>query len=398
MARLSPELVERAPLHESGDARLAVEIRHAFVATEPMDAPETLLESVSPNGNVCAFVEQDGRVGHFYLRGDDKERFGLKSCWVRNLGPAPEQLDVAGMRAGVPPLLPRAYCAHPQGATPLAREKLTVIWSEEGDAAALCEDGESLAIIPTWSGEKGFDGYARDCVAQSPLCWPLTTPGNRALLERYERAAVYWREWSSETVWVPFQERMCELLERQVGPRSNYYAIDGGQWPPKALLRVPSREQVRLLTLGVALRPMPKVEMHYDDPAPYRRIELATSLPASLDENGVRRVAAYISGQTTLPWDHHTFLGDGHTLPADAFAELSGGRLPFALLQARPAGVPDLSVPSFRGDPITYLWLTPIGAREQRFAEEHGSAAIADKLCAARFDAAQIFARAELRV
>ncbi|MFC1854106.1 hypothetical protein ACFL27_28315 [candidate division CSSED10-310 bacterium] len=31
--------------------------------------PETIIEDVSPNGNIQAFVEQDDRVTHFYLWG-----------------------------------------------------------------------------------------------------------------------------------------------------------------------------------------------------------------------------------------------------------------------------------------------------------------------------------------
>lgn len=363
-----------------------------------MDDFELLLESISPNGDVIAAVEQDERACHFYLKGNDTSGFGVKSCWVRNLQPAPEQLDVAGMREGVSPMLPRRNCAHPEGAPPLVAANLEVVWSEEGDAAALFEAGEMLAVIPTWSGEKGFSGFARDCIEESPLCWPLGSPAENVQHERYRRAAECWRDWSNGDVWDAFQDRMCSVLERLVGKHSNYYAIDGGAWPPKALLRVPADDDVLLMTIGVSLRPMPRVEMHYKEPSPHRRIELATCVARSIPDAAIKRIASYISAQTALPWCNHTFLGDGHTLPADIFAELSNGVLSFALLQARPSGAPDLPVPPFRGDPITYLWMTPISAREQAFAEEHGSSALAKKLAASGYDWRHIFTRPELRL
>jgi hypothetical protein len=359
---------------------------------------EVLLESMSPNGDVLAVVERDERACHFYLKGDDASGFGLKSCWVRNFRPAPEELDVAGMRAGLPPMLPRRNCAHPQGAPPLAAANLEVVWSEEGDAAALFEADEILAVIPTWSGEKGFSGYARDCIEESTICWPLGSPAENVQHERYRRAAECWRAWSNGGVWEAFRDRMCNVLEGLVGKNSNYYAIDGGAWPPKALLRVPTAEDVLLLTVGVSLRPMPRVEMHYEDPSPHRRIELAMCLSRSVPDAAIKRIASYISAQTTLPWANHTFLGDGHTFPPDIFGELSDGRLSFALLQDRPSGAPDLPVPPFRGDPITYLWMTPISAREQTFAEKNGSSALMKKLAQTGSDWRHAFTRSELRV
>ena len=45
-----------------------------------------VLSSISPNGNVEAYVEQDERVVHFYLHGAPDTGFPVKSCWVRKSG------------------------------------------------------------------------------------------------------------------------------------------------------------------------------------------------------------------------------------------------------------------------------------------------------------------------
>jgi hypothetical protein len=140
-----------------------------------MSEPEVLLHDVSPHGNLEAVVEQDHRVAHLYLRATENEDFGLKTCWVRNLAAAPDALDVAGMREGMAPMLPKEHCAYPQGQPPLDADRLRLLWLPEGDGVVLLEDDEMLAIIPGWSGYKGFEGYARDCVGTGPLCWKLET-------------------------------------------------------------------------------------------------------------------------------------------------------------------------------------------------------------------------------
>ncbi len=343
-----------------------------------MSAPMVLLETVSPNGGVLAVVEQDADTCYFYLKGDDPD-FGIKSCWVRNLRTAPEQIDVARMREGIPPMLPRGVCRHPAGAPPLSGEKLKIVWSEEGDSAALEDEAGLLAIIPLWSGRDGFSGYARDCVGETPLCWALGTAETNVQFERFRRAAEFWHSWDGK-VWPAFQSAGCVAVTRALGVYSNYYAIDGGNWPPKALLRIPRNADVLLVTVGVALRPQPGAELHYEDPSPHRRIELGAVVDAAVGDAAVKRVASYLSAQSCYPWERHTFFGDGHTMPADVFAELSGGRLSFALFLAKPPGVPAVNFPSFRGDPVTLLWMIPISAKEQLFAEEHASAALVARL------------------
>jgi hypothetical protein len=346
-----------------------------------MSKSECLLEDWSPNGNVFALVEQDEATCYFYLHDNQRADFGVKSCWVRNLGPAPDTLNVSAMRDGVQPALPARFCRHREGTAPLRSENLSVIWAEEGDAAALRENREILAIIPCWSGRNGFHGYARDCNGESPLCWELGSPDTNAQFERYGRASEFWKSWDQAPgPWPAFRDQLCDAVERHFGKHSNYYAIDGGKWPPKALLRMPQTETTILVTIGMSLRPQPAIELYFENPCPHRRVELAISLHTSVAEEGIKRIASYLSGQSGYPWAFHTFFGNGHTLPADAFAAVSEGAFPFALLQHQPGAECPIDLPPFRGDPVNLLWLTPISRREQKYAEENGSAQLAHKL------------------
>jgi hypothetical protein len=348
-------------------------------------APETLIEEVSPNGNIQAFVEQDDRVAHFYLWGGPESEFGTRSCWVRNLRPAYEDQTqtVMDMRAGMPPMLDKCSCMHPEGAEPLVAERLRIVWFEEGDAASLLEDGEVLAVIPSWSGYKEFSGYARDCVRTTPICWPLAD-AFETMQARIAAAEEYWASWGDDNApWSQMKGTLLSAYE-PLGHYSNYYAIDGEKWPPKAMLRVGLDDGIVLVTLGVSLRPQPGVESAFDEPSLHRRIELGVCLgpPYTTDQDAMQ-MARYVSAQSNLPWANFTWLGDGHTIPCDSLPGKEKSGFTSVLLCASPPGCPELLMPTYRGDYIRMLWLVPITDSERAFAIKHSSSALADRLWAA---------------
>lgn len=278
---------------------------------------DVLLEEVGPNGNIQAVVEADDRVCYFYLFSAPETNLGMKAVWVRNLARASDSLDVEGMRAGHPPQNPAAYCRHPGGMPRPDEERLSVTWLPEGNGAALYEGDELLAIIPPWSGAKGFSGYARDSIGDGPVAWEIG-PDN-VLIERFQQAQTYWSKWDEEDLWPSIQAAIMEPIEAAIGRHSNYYAIDGGEWPPKALIRLPHKESIVLVTIGVSARPQPNVEMSTDHPEMWRRIEFGVVLPEHWPNEAINRFASYLSGQSNLPWNNCTWLGPGHTLPCDSW-------------------------------------------------------------------------------
>jgi hypothetical protein len=345
------------------------------------EADTVLTESTSPNGNVHALVEQYDDCCYLYLHSAPETELPLRSCWVRNLVPAPQVLDVARMRAGNAPMLPAGACAHPQGAARLRRDDLEIIWLEEGDAAALLERGEILAIVPVWAGVEGFEGYARDCTAQGPLCWPLGDASTNVLFDRVARARQWWASWDQENPWRAVQDGNIEALERALGKHTNYDAIDGGNWPPKAMLRFKVDGGVAVATCGVGIRPQPTVEMTVEDPSGLRRIELGMAVDDATFAACGEGVTGYISGQTGLPWHRHTWLGEGHTIPCDAFAKSpADSSFNAILLTGCPRGAPAVALPSFRGDPVNLLWAVPITQPERDYAMAKGSAALLERL------------------
>ena len=148
---------------------------------------EVLLDEVSPLGNVQAVVEAHGGACYFYLFGAPDTGLGTRSVWIRNLQRAPEHLDVEAMRSGKPPLNPKPFCRDSGEPSAPAFQMLRVCWLPEGNGAALYDGSDLIAIIPPWSGQGGFHGYARDCVGQGPVAWEL--PEDATLRRRLDDAA-----------------------------------------------------------------------------------------------------------------------------------------------------------------------------------------------------------------
>jgi len=343
-----------------------------------MSEPIVLLEDSSPNGNGAAVVEQDDRVACFYFMTEIDSEKRIRTCWVRNLQPAPEMLDALGMREGLPPMMPRAHCKHPDGSPPLDSQNLRIVWSEEGDAAALYEHDELLAVIPSWGGSNGFDGFARDCIGDGPIAWELSdTNGSH---DRYAKAAEYWRSWDDGDLWPGYQDKMLGALQQAYGPHSRYFAIDGGNWPPKALVWFNQHSSAILATIGVSMRSQPSVEQFVENPSSFQRIELGACLDLSVGESTIKEVAAYISGQSGLPWSQNTWIGHGHTLPSDVFERHSAGRMPFVIFSNQHPVLITPALPAFRDDPVSILWMIPISGQEREFAIQNGSSALFKRL------------------
>lgn len=339
-----------------------------------MSEPEVILEESSPHGNLEAIVEQDDRVAYLYLRAPEWEEFGLKTCWIRNLTAAPAAMDVEEMRQGIPPMLPQEFCVYPLGQEPLDPERLRLVWFPEGDGVALMEDDEMLAAIPAWGGYKGFPGYARDCIGESQLCWKLEDPTEfRARISAAERF------WEEESPWDACQHAFLAAYESVLGPHSRYYAIDGGHWPPKALVRFDRAEGTYLLTLGISLRPQPVVEMYYDEPQDFRRFEFAACISREVKEETMMKIASYLSAQSSLPWHQFTFFAHGHTIVCDAFADDEALRdFTSLLLVDSPASAPELNPPRMGVEKVSLLWIVPLTSAERQVAEDEGCKVILD--------------------
>ena len=104
-------------------------------------------------------------------------------------------------------------------------------------------------------------------------------------------------------------------LENFFGDYEKYYAIDGGEFPPKALLSGRKDGVCYGITAGVSLIPMPCVEQNFsEDAGNLRRMELGF---AAVEEHEAlcKMMYSTLSGLSGLPWKEVTFLAHGHTIP-----------------------------------------------------------------------------------
>ncbi len=207
--------------------------------------PEALLlDEINPNGNIQAVVESDDDTCYFYLYGAPDTKIGMRPVWVCNHSQAPDVLETERMQSGSAPRNPARHCRHAAGRAAPAAADLRVVWLPEGNGAALYERDEILAIIPPWSGIKGFYGYARDAIGDGPVAWELDR--DNILIGRLEQAQSYWRKWDGNELWPSIQSSQMSQIEKFFdvyfprnsteaesaaevagGRHAKYYAIDG---------------------------------------------------------------------------------------------------------------------------------------------------------------------------
>jgi hypothetical protein len=325
-----------------------------------MPEPLILLGETNPFGTMEALVEDDGRTVYLYLRHSQLEDRPMHAVWVANRLPAPELDDVLSMRQGVAPLMARAGTRHPEGYRGLAEGDLSLVWFQEGDGVALLEGPRVMAVLPPWSGQEGFPGYAAEAVGEQVPAWSLDERSLEGLAPRIEESRRHWEGWSKPDRWQRLQDAVLgHLAAKTGGMQAGYWAADGGKFPPLGVTRFDRAGGPSVVsTVGMSGHRMPQVEMHDLDPRTRGRVELAVAVPADDRGDWPVRLAARFG---RYPWFAYEFFAAGHT--ADVPKELRGtikaerGRF----TDRPPAGAPDLSglTEPASGDPVTVLWLEP---------------------------------------
>jgi Suppressor of fused protein (SUFU). len=337
------------------------------------NAPVVLLEQPNNRGTITAVVEQDDRTAYFYLYPSDVlgGRYNMRPCWLRNLVPAPASKDVQGMQNGMAPLLEARFCNHPEGKAPLDPEELAIMWTEEDDGAAVFYQGQPLGIIPGWSLSSDRPvGYATDCIGSEDesILFPLGNPESNILHQRIERSAAFWDKWGDEehNPWMPIQQEFLNAYEEQFDKMLQYYAIDEQKWPPMALARFEKDNIVYFISLGISIRPMPWVELLYNDKAPgFRRMELGLAVDKNeFTEAEIMAMAQGLSGIADSPWRNLSWFGEGHTISSQVVPPSFESFILSSALYNGPA----INLPQMEGDKVNLYWASPITKAEREFA------------------------------
>lgn len=291
----------------------------------PMNDPDpvTLLVQTSPYGQCDAIVEQDGRTVYFYLQAGNQA--STRACWVANLQTGPLEFHPADLQGGRAPLLPRLHCLDPRPSSLPDPATLEVVWFEAGDGAALLQGDRPLAVIPPWSGQDGFHGYAANCASENLVCWPLP---ERELLPRIGQARQFWRNWVEQPPFRVWQPAALKVLQTRFGAMEQYYAVEGNQFPPRGVAQLRSGPARTLVTVGMSLCPQPTPLADDLPPNWLPHLELAIEVPADTGPDRLQQLAGRLASLSSLPWRNRTWLGAGHScdwLPDAAGQEI--GRL-----------------------------------------------------------------------
>jgi hypothetical protein len=337
---------------------------------------EILIESWSPVCNIQAFVEKSKSTIYFYLWvNPGTESSLIKPCWVCNTTKAKEKIDYEAMNNGSAPKMPLQYCSNSEGMK-VDKDNLSIIWFQEGDAAALLENNRLLAVIPGWSGNE-FHGYSRYAVGTGPFAWELAGAED-TLYERVMESEKYW-EYLHGDYFKDVQYMHLSILENFFGTYENYYTIDNNKFPPKGLITGRKNKVNYAFTVGVSVLCQPRIEQYLEDrdAEAYRRIELGVACSDDFkNKEGYMELLNYISGQTTLPWREINWLGNGHTIPCNAINNFE------AVLLINDNMFPQINSPkydAFMGERVNLLWVIPITKEEYNFVRNNGSAKLIEK-------------------
>ncbi len=328
--------------------------------------PKILLEEQSPLCPITAIVEQDNRVAYFYLI-SEVSHFGTKSCWIRNLVPGTKELDKDALKNNHAPILQAKSCNHPEGKKPLNKRDLSIVWTKEGDAAALLENGEIISIIPAWSGMGNFKGYAKDAIEESQFAWELKK--ENVYIERIREAETYWSKWSAETsLFQLYQPTILDTYEEYFGECSQYFAIDDNKFPPRGLYLRNGEKKSVLATVGMSLIPLPRIEMHFEKHELQNQIELGLIINSVFTSSQLQEISSQISGVAAIPHDNITFLAEGHTVN---FIFPEKDKFTAVLLTKKLDILPEIQLGDAYETQVNLLWMVPITSKERKFIMEN---------------------------
>jgi Suppressor of fused protein (SUFU) len=367
-----------------------------------------LLSATSPYGSRVLAVEHDRIATAAYLRGNDGET--VAAAWIANHREAPHHPDLARLNAGLVPAMPAGCTKHPKGRPALDAGSLEVVWFEEGDGAALLEDGQPLCVIPGWSDmDRGVPGYSREAIGRSPFAFALDDEIDE-LGPRILQAEAFWKWRKGQGAWEAFQQALLGHLLSRLGP-GGYYWHDIGRQPgrtdstPQPAVpaprpaappaTTPSRQPIVgvserpargdrsynvLSTVGMSCQRMPTVELYEDGECARIELAVATTLPSVQAGRIFPWLAQYPWQAVTsfAPGDNVKWYHEARTFPL-------GSAWEGVLLLDDPSrldgpAAPDLTAFSFGGDPVQWLWIIPITEAERQYGKQEGADALIERL------------------
>lgn len=332
---------------------------------------DRLIMKESPICPLAAEVVQDDQSAYFYLYKVNKKTKEcvetLAGCWIKNLVKAPEDFDIESMKKGIPPAMPYSFCKNPDDLEPLNKDDLEIVWSQEGNIAGLyCKD-ELISVIPSWANPNKFCGYTKNCVGKSPIGWQLGTAEENKIFERMEKGKEFWSQ-NIPSLWAEYQQNLINDLNNVYGEQKLYYAIDGGNFPPRGLSIHQKDNICYVCTIGVGFFSMPNVELYYNDYENYNKSEIIFAFESDkFNDEQKSRIYMQMSVICNMIWNNMTFISHGDTVDFKAYEDK-----PCAVF------INDMYYKTQSGflcqkEGVNLLWLIPIDTETLKFGQEVGN-------------------------
>ena len=331
-----------------------------------VNKPLVVCESESPVCNMQAFVEKSDSTYYFYLFEPVKKIMNV--CWICNRKTAPQTFDPNSMKNGNAPMMTADSICHDINGIDLDDEKLSIVWFEQGNAAALLCGSELICVIPEWSGYKDFHGYSKYAVGTGRYAWEMKNAAAN-LMERVEKGRKLWNNFGTiETSKKYMMNQLTEIL-KFLNIHGNDFDISKKRFPSKAVVSGSRNNTCYCLTIGASLAAMPKVEMYVGEKsADYQRTEFGFAADTRYRQL-LQPMAGILGNYTEYPWIEYTFFAHGHTIP---FNKLKGFDAVLFVNPDMTKGIEKPEYPRFQdGTKVNMLWAVPLTKAEYDFAVEH---------------------------
>ena len=286
------------------------------------------------------------------------------------------------MDKGIQPYLPKQYCNQEGYISDYSnKDNWSLQWGLDQNSIAVLYKDNIVAIMPEWAGTNDFYGYSIGTNSETPVAWPLIK--DNAQLERFQKEKEFLDSWV-ESKWVNYQENTLSSYDALYEGETRYFAADGGKWPPLGIHYCKTSELEFIATVGMAILPMPTLRMQHNQKDDYTHIELAIIYR---NANDFEALAHYLSGQATYPWCFGNHFDHGHTLPCEQLREVGSEATHMAIVE-KASFLSNIAIPSFEGYKTRLLFMVPIHASEQQYAESNSTAELIKKLekCSDPFD------------
>ena len=308
----------------------------------------------SPLADLSAKIIVENDCSYLYVHHNNSAADNsMRCCWIKNHVKVPDSYSaITDMKKGLQPKVPTSNCAFPNDLAFLDSQTLELIWGKEGHTAFLFDNDTLICAIPYWANQD-FSGYSKFSCNEQFTRIPLTLGNEKnEMFKKSEEAKVFWKQ-DFSLFWQDYQKTYLNELEAKYGKHINYYAIDSGQFPPKALVIFEKDNMKYAFTMGVGLFSQPRVDMHFDNPQDYATFELGFcySSNTTFDEMST---FSQISSIASIPWQHTTFLAHRHTIDIQVTPKyLHGVLVSDKIIQLA-------KFPKLIKDNINLLWIIPI--------------------------------------